>query len=430
MTRIALRGRTLSFKGDPATTGDAAVETHEDGIVLIEGGRILAHGHAGAVDSAGAEVRRYPNGLILPGLIDAHVHYPQVQVVASYGAQLLEWLERYTFVAEQKFADPEHAQAQARFFFDALLRHGTTTAAVYATTHAASAEALFAEAEARTMRVIGGKVMMDQNCPEGLRDGPGYGYDESEALIARWHGVGRVAYAVTPRFAITSSEAGLEAAGALIRAHPECYVQTHLSENRAEVRLAGELFPWSANYTDIYDRYGLLGPRSLFGHCIHLDAAEAARLAETESIACFCPTSNLFIGSGLFDMARLRRAGVRVALATDIGGGTSYSMLQTAAEGYKVLQLQGQSWAPLSLFHAMTRGNAEALGLADEIGTLDPGTAADITVLDPHATPAMAHRAAAIENGDLAETLFVLALMGDDRAVQATWVAGRCLHAR
>ena len=264
---------------------------------------------------------------------------------------------------------------------------------------------------------------MDRSAPAALLDTAARGYAESKALIERWHGVGRQRYAISPRFAITSSDGQLEAAGTLVREHPDCYLQTHLSENHEEIRAARRLFPAAASYTDVYARFGLLGPRSIFGHCIHLDEAERRLLADSGSIAAFCPTSNLFLGSGLFDLAGLRSTGVRIAIATDIGGGTSYSMLHTAAEGYKILQLRGQTWPALEAFYTLTLGNARALGLEHDIGTLEPGTAADVVVLDPCATPAMAHRMERIA-GDLAETLFVLLMMGDDRAVRATYVMG------
>ena len=294
---------------------------------------------------------------------------------------------------------------------------------VYCTVRPELVEAFFTESQRRNTRMIAGKVMMDRGAPPGLLDTPEQGYRESKALLERWHGNGRQLYAITPRFAITSTDAQLEAAGALAREHPEAYVQTHLCENHREIATARELFPWSESYTQVYGRYGLLGPRTLLGHCIHLEESEVDLLHGSGSTAVFCPTSNLFLGSGLFDLERLRRRDVSVALATDVGGGTSYSMLRTAAEGYKVLQLRGQSWPALDAFYQMTLGNARALGLAHEIGTLEPGTEADITVLDARATPAMAHRMEAID-GDLAEELFVLMTMGDDRAVRATYVAG------
>jgi guanine deaminase len=367
--------------------------------------------------------------LILPGFIDPHIHYPQTQVIASYGAQLIEWLDRFTFPAEAAYGDPEFAAAQARFFINEMLRNGTTTAAVFCSVHPESADAFFTESERRNTRMIAGKVMMDQNAPAELCDDPERSYDESAALARRWHGRGRQLYAITPRFALTSSDAQLAAAGALRRDFPEAYVQTHLAENHQEIAAVRRLFPDDASYAAVYRRHGLLGQRSLLGHCLHLSASELRDLAETRAVAVFCPTSNLFLGSGLFDLARLRGAGVRIGIATDVGGGTSYSMLRTAGEAYKVLQLQRQNWPALAAFYAITRGNAAVLGLDQTIGSIAPGYEADLVVLDPAATPAMRHRFLAIRGDDseleqLAAELFLLMTLGDDRAVRAVYVAG------
>jgi guanine deaminase len=430
----AIRGRLLEFLDDPAEVGAAPSYRYQaDGLLVIEDGRIARAGATSdllAKVPAGAAVDHYPDCLILPGLIDTHIHYPQTQVIASYGTQLLEWLNRYTFVEEQKFADPAHAAGVARFFLDELLRNGTTTAAVYCTTHPASVEAFFAESERRRMRMIAGKMLMDRHAPAALTDTAARGYDEAKALLRAWHGRGRQLYAVTPRFALTSSAAQLEAAGALLREHPDVYLQTHLAENHEEIATVRRLFPSASSYTDVYDRFGLLGPRSIFGHCLHLAEEELQRLFESRSVAAFCPTSNLFIGSGLFDLARLRdaRRRVRISLATDVGGGTSYSMLRTAAEAYKVLQLQGQNLSPLDAFYLMTLGNARALGLETAIGSFRIGNEADIVVLDPCATPAMAHRMATAGD-DLEAALFVLMTLGDERAVRATYVFGELAHA-
>ena len=431
----ALRGRLLSFHDDPATAGAAASHRYvEDGLLVIAEGRIAEVGAARTLLPGlpkGLAVDHYPEDLILPGFVDPHIHYPQTQVIASYGTQLLDWLERYAFVEERKFADPAHAARVAGFFLDELLRNGTTTAAVYCTVHAASVEAFFAESARRNTRMLAGKVLMDRSAPAGLLDSAQSGYDESAALIARWQGRGRQHYAVTPRFAVTSSPAQLEAAGALLRAHPEVYLQTHLAENLQEIETVKALFPEAGSYTEVYDRFGLLGPRSLFGHCLHLEEDERRRLAESGSVAVFCPTSNLFIGSGLFDLdaARDPRFPLRVALATDVGGGTSYSLLRTLGEAYKVLQLQGRNLPPLEAFYLITLGNARALGLEGRIGRLAPGQDADLAVLDPAATPAMAHRRETIGD-DLAEELFLLMTLADDRAVRATYVAGERLHLR
>lgn len=419
-----LRGRLLSFTREPEAPDDADAFTYvEDGALLLDGDRIAATGTYAELAVPGIETVDHRPHLIMPGFIDPHLHFPQVQVIASWGAQLLDWLNGYTFPEETRFADPDHAAAMAPRFFDLLLAHGTTTAVAFCSVHSASSDAFFAEAARRGLRMIGGKVMMDRNAPDGLRDSAQAGHDETHAMIARWHGQGRGLCAITPRFAITSTPAQLEAAGALARAHPELHVQTHMSENRDEIALTLELFPQARDYLDVYDRFGLLGPRTLLGHCIHLSARERARMAETGAVAVFCPTSNLFLGSGLYDDAALKAAGVRRAIATDIGGGTSYSMLRTLDEGYKVLALQGQRLHPFSSFWRITLGNAGALGLEHLIGTLDAGSEADLVVLDSRATPAMALRMARAET--LAEELFVLQTLGDDRAVVETYAAGR-----
>ncbi len=390
-----IRGRVLTFTDDPAKAGPSSRLYIEDGAVLVANGRIEAVGEPGEVlprAPDGAVVDDHSGRLVMAGFIDTHIHYPQTQVIGSYGAQLLDWLHNYTFVEEQKFADPDHCARIAEFFMDELFRSGTTTAMAYCTVHPQSVDAFFAAAERRGARMIAGKTMMDRDAPEALTDTAQRGYDESKALIERWRRRGRLDYAVTPRFAITSSQAQLEAAGALADEFPGVYVQTHLDENAAEIDLVGKLFPGTQTYLQVYERAGLLGPRSVFGHCVHLKDSEVAALAASRSVAAFCPTSNLFLGSGLFDQARLRGAGVRVALATDVGGGTSYSMLRTAAEGYKVLQLNGQAWPAAEAFYQMTLGNARALSLENSIGSIDVGKEADLVVLDARATPAMAHR--------------------------------------
>ncbi|AWI86034.1 guanine deaminase (plasmid) [Alloyangia pacifica] len=423
--QVLLRGRILSFNAEPQGPDDhAAYRYIEDGAILIAGGMIRA---SGAFDQLARQAPSVPvvdhrPHLLMPGFIDTHIHYPQVQVIASWGAQLLDWLNSYTFPEETRFADPAHAGAMAEWLIAQLCAHGTTTAVAYASVHEASAEAFFAAAARRDMRMIGGKVMMDRNAPEALRDTPQSGYDASKRLIARWHGRGRASYAITPRFAITSSPEQMEMAGALVAEHPECFLQTHLSENRDEIAYTLSLYPEAPDYLGVYERYGLLGPKTLLGHSIHLEPREIDLLAEIGAKPVFCPTSNLFLGSGLFDDAGLRARGICNAIATDVGAGTSYSMLQTLNEAYKVLQLQGQKLHPLRAFHWITRGNALALGLEDKIGTLEPGTEADIVVLDSSATEPMALRMQ--RAGTLSEELFVLQMLGDDRAVAETYVAG------
>lgn len=429
MSRRIIRGRMLSFEAIPQAPDDAAAYWYEaDGGLLVEDGKIARRGSFAEVSAAAGEgvpVDDHRPHLILPGFIDAHAHYPQMQVIASFGAELLEWLNKYTFPEETKFSDPAHGERIAKAFLDEMVRNGTTTSAVYCTMRRESAEAFFAEAERRNMAMIAGKVMMDRNAPDALTDTPQSSYDDSKALIGRWHGRGRLSYAITPRFAITSTPEQLEMAQALVAEHPDCYMQTHLSENHAEIALANVLFPKAGDYTGVYERYGLLGPKSLFGHCIHLSEREADVLSETGSVAVFCPTSNLFLGSGLFDWQRYRNRAkpLRTAMATDVGGGTNYSMLRTMDEGYKVIALNGEKINPLASFWQVTRGNAEALSLTDGIGTLDEGSDADLVVLDANATPAMRLRMETV--GTLAEELFLLQTLGDDRAVAETYVAGQ-----
>lgn len=422
--RRALRGRLLDFTADPAVVGADALRYIEDGALIIENGRIAALGEAAdLLPGLTCPIDDHSGKLILPGLIDLHIHYPQSRVIAAFGTQLMDWLERYTFPEEGKLADPAHAKWQADFFLDELLANGTTTAVVYGSVHAGATDVFFQASAARDTRMIAGKSMMDRNAPAWLTDTAQGSYDEVSGLIAKWHGTGRQMYVVTPRFALTSTDEQLELAASLLKEHPSVFLQTHLSENDKEIELVRQTYPWSRSYTQVYQHFGITGPRSLFGHSIHLDDDEVRILAETGSVAVFCPTSNTFLGSGLFDRDRLAAGGVRLGLATDVGGGTSYSMLATAGEAYKVLQLRRQTLRPLDAFHMMTRGNAAALGLTDKIGTLDVGSEADVVVLDARATPAMAHRMTAVED-DLEQELFVLMIMGGDRNVAATYVAG------
>ncbi|WP_274425972.1 guanine deaminase [Chelativorans sp. YIM 93263] len=430
MTKTLIRARLLTFQSEPLAADDhASYAYEEDGAVLVEAGMIIASGAYADVarNAEGAEIVDHRPHLLMPGFIDAHAHFPQMQVIASYGTELLDWLNNYTFPAESEFGDSAHAARIAGAYLDELARHGTTTAAVYCTVHPQSADALFAEAEKRGMCIVTGKMMMDRNAPQALTDTPQSSYDDTKALISKWHGKDRLHYAVTPRFAITSTPQQMEMVQALVREHPDLHFQTHLSENHAEIALSRDLYPDAPDYTGIYERYGLLGMKSLFGHCIHLSEREADALSDSGSVAVFCPTSNLFLGSGLFDYLRYRRREkpLRIATATDVGGGTNYSMLRTMDEGYKVIALQGEKLNPLASFWQITRGNAEALSLADRIGTLEPETDADLVVLDARATPPMRLRMARAET--LAEELFVLQTLGDDRAVVETYVAGEAV---
>ena len=422
MTKTLLRGRVLSFHADPAESADSH-HFWENGAILVEDGRILAVGdYADTRDPEAREIDHRPH-IIMAGFIDPHIHFPQVQVVAAWAAQLLDWLNDHTFPIEAQYRDPAHAARMAEAFLDQLLLNGTTTASAFCSVHRESAEALFTAAEVRGMAMLAGKVMMDRNAPDAVLDTAQASYDDSRALIERWHGRGRLEYVITPRFAITSTPGQLRAAGTLAAENPGLAVQTHLNENRAEIELTMQLYPEAQDYLDIYDRFGLLGPRSLMGHAIHMNDREIARMAETGTRAIHCPTSNLFLGSGLFDDRGMRDAGIVTGVATDIGGGTNWSMLATLAEAYKIAQMRGQRMHPLAAFHWATRGNAMALGIEDRVGSVQPGRFADLVVLDPRATQAMRLRHDKVDS--LMQELFILQVMGDDRAVVETYVAGR-----
>ena len=428
ITKHLLTGRTLTFDGDP-TADAAAVRYTERGAVLVEDGRIVWCGQSGEVPAAladGAKLHAYGDDLILPGFVDGHVHYPQIGVVASFGTQLLEWLEKYTFPEEARFSDPAYAHRAAALFLDLLTANGTTTAAVYCTVHPESVDAFFAEASSRNLLMIAGKILMDRNVPETVSDTAETGYEESRALIDRWHGKGRNLYAVTPRFAPTSTPAQLESCAALMRETPDVYLQSHVSENLDEVKWVAELFPEARSYLDVYRRFGLLGPRALYGHAIHMNAPDLALAAETKTRFVHCPTSNLFIGSGLFRMAQTRAAGVPVMLGSDVGGGTSLSPFATMKAAYEIAQFAGHAMTPEEAFWLSTAGGAEALSLGARIGRLAPGYEADIVVLDLKSTPMVAQRAVRAET--LRDLLFAQMILADDRAVRATWVAGCRVH--
>ncbi|WP_322047029.1 guanine deaminase [Paraburkholderia sp. J67] len=430
MTQSAFRAQLLTFTGDPAQSTDAA-QHHEDGVVIVENGRVAASGAWSALKDRvgeGASVHDLRDKLIVPGFIDTHIHYPQTDMIASPAPGLLPWLETYTFPTERGFENEAIAQDTARFFVDELLASGTTTALVYCTVHKQSADALFTASEAKNLRMVAGKVLMDRHCPEFLRDTPQSGYDDSAELIERWHNKGRQMYALTPRFAPTSTEAQLEACQALAKAHGDIFIQSHVAENLDEVKWVKELFPRQRSYLDVYDHYGLLRRRAVYGHCIWLDDEDRRRMAETGSVAAHCPTSNLFLGSGLFDFDKANDTQMPVALATDVGGGTSFSMLQTMNEAHKVARMGGHHLTATRMFWLATAGAAQALDLADKIGTLAPQTEADFVVLDPKATPLLARRTARAES--LEELLFAFALLGDDRAVFETYAAGARVHSR
>ena len=426
MSTLIIRGRALSFRTKPESINDNNSYNYiEDAAIIIKDGKILNIGNYSEVISFEKNITNiidHRPHLILPGFIDPHLHFPQIQVIGSYASNLLEWLKEYTFIEEQKFYNLDHSNIVAKKFFDELINNGTTTAASFCTSHIESVESFFTESNRRNMLMIGGKVMMDRNAPKELLDTAQKSYDETKYLIKKWNGVGRLLYAISPRFAITSSHEQLEMTKSLVLEHPECYFQTHLSENINEIEKTRKLFPNCIDYTNVYENYKLLGPKSLFGHCIHLSDRELSVLSETKSIAVFCPTSNLFLGSGLFDLNRFLKKSVRVALATDIGGGTSYSMLKTMDEAYKILQLQKQRLNPLESFYQSTLGNAKALTLENKIGSLEIGTDADIIILDSESNSAMKTRMETVKN--LIEELFILQTMGDDRAVKQVYIKG------
>ncbi|MGA4474381.1 guanine deaminase [Ectopseudomonas chengduensis] len=427
----AYRAAILHSLADPAVVGvEQSYEYFEDGILLIENGKVAQVGAAAELlpKLAGVEVQHYRDALITPGFIDTHIHYPQTGMIASYGEQLLDWLNTYTFPTEQQFADKAHASDVAAIFLKELLRNGTTTALVFGSVHPQSVDAFFEQADKLNLRMIAGKVLMDRNAPDYLTDTAESGYAESKALIERWHGKGRLHYAVTPRFAPTSTPEQLELAGKLLGEYPDLYMHTHLSENRKEIEWVKELFPERKGYLDVYDHHKLIGPRAVFAHGVHLCDDECKRLAETGSAVAFCPTSNLFLGSGLFDLNKLEAHGVRVGLGTDVGAGTSFSQLQSLNEAYKVMQLQGKKLDPFKSLYLATLGGANALYLDDKLGNFLPGKDADFLVLDYNATPLISYRMQQAKS--LEERLFALTMLGDDRAVKETFAAGVSVHQR
>lgn len=431
--RFAIRGQFITYKSDPFSEGDDAALVHEpDGLIIVNNGTIEFAGTytQGEPLLQGCPLTHYKHHLITPGFIDTHVHYPQLPIIGAYGAQLIDWLNTYTFVAEQRYDDLGYARQVSRVFLDELARNGTTTAAVYCTVHPNSVEAFFQEADDRKLRMIAGKMLMDRNAPDALMDTPQSGYDDSLALLEKWHEKGRLSYAITPRFAPTSTEAQLEAAGALWKAHPSAYMQTHVSENKDEVEWVKALFPNRANYIDVYAHYGLTGPRALFGHAIYLEETEWKHLAETDSSVIHCPTSNTFLGSGFFNFQRALQPesasqAVRTGLATDVGGGTSLCMLKSMGEAYKVGQLSGYSVSAAKAFYLATRGAAKALHLDNKIGSIEAGMEADLVVLNPASTPLLAFRTQYCNS--IEELLFVQMTLSDDRAIETVYSGGRII---
>jgi len=432
VTRHAYRAALLHMLDDPCRApAEAAWAHHADGLLVVEDGHVAAFGpYADLAPRLPAEtpLTAFPGKLIVPGFVDAHIHYPQTDVVAAWGAQLLDWLDTHTFPAEQAFADRAHADEAAAFFLDELLRNGTTSALVFGTVHKTSVEALFDAALARDMRLIAGKVLMDRNAPPGLTDTVETGRADTEALIRAWRGRGRLGYAVTPRFAVTSSDAQLAMAGEVARAHPEVLIHTHMSESLAEAARVGDLFPQARDYLDVYARHGLVTSRSVFAHCVHTSDDALRRMRQAGAAAAFCPSSNLLLGSGLFSLKQACDCGVTVGLGTDIGAGASFSLPHMMGEAYKVGQLAGETLDPMHAFYLATLAGARALRIDDKVGNLAPGKEADFLVLDLAATPLMARRAGAAAS--IAEQLFILSVLGDDRAIARTYLAGRLAHDR
>ena len=415
-----LLGQVLSFAGDPFEDPTAA---RLDQAVLVDSGIIRAVGTAAALRAADpqAKVTDYGRSLISAGFVDAHVHYPQTAIVASWGKRLIDWLNLYTFPEEMRFADPAYATEVAARYFDLALAHGTTSMCSYATIHPASVDAFFEGAAARGLRAFAGKTCMDRNAPDGLRDTVQSAYDDSKALLQKWHGRGRLSYVITPRFSPTSTPEQLAALGALWHEYPDCLMQTHLSEQPDEIAWVKDLFPQSRDYLDTYEAQGLLREGAVYGHAIHLTPREKARLIEAGASLVHCPTSNTFIGSGLFDIGLARQ--LRVGLATDTGGGSSFSMLRTMAAAYEVAQLRGQALHPSQLWWLATLGSARALRAEHQIGNIAAGMEADLVVLNLASTPAIEQ--ATRRASDIWQAVFPTIMMGDDRAVQAVWIGGR-----
>ena len=424
MSDATLRSRIVHFLDEPLEDG-TNLEYLEDGVLHIEEGKVALCADAKQAERQGFSLdqcEHLPDRLIMPGFIDTHVHSPQIDVIASYGAQLLDWLEKYTFPAEMAFADEEYAQRAAEDFLDYCLAAGTTTSFVFTTSFKQSTGALFQAALNRDLRLVAGKVMMDQNAPSGLLDTAQSGYDDSSELIARWHGKGRLGYAVTPRFAGTSSPHQLEMTGKLLKEHEGVWLQTHMSENEAEIRWLMSICPNARDYLDIYEQFGLNTNRSIFAHCIHLSDDEITRLADSGGSIAFCPTSNMFLGSGLMPIEKLENAGIPITVASDVGGGTSLSMLETLAEAYKICQMQAYSLHPYKAFYLVTLGNARATHLDHHIGNFEVGKEADFVVLDPSPTPIIGRRVAMSKSLD--EELFVYMMLGDDRSIERTYCHG------
>ncbi|MFC3120058.1 guanine deaminase [Agaribacter flavus] len=420
---MIFRGSIAHFPKVSTSPKDDIVYLH-DGAIVVENGKITAIDDYKQIQQTfpSMPLTDYSGKLIVPGFIDSHTHFPQTEMIASYGEQLLAWLAEYTFPTELKFADKSYSEKMAGHFIQQLVRNGTTTALAFSTVHAHACNALFSAAAKRNMAMITGKVCMDRHCPEDLQDTPELAYQESKALIEKWHGKGRSLYAITPRFAPTSSDEQLQALGKLASEYPDVFIQTHLSENKDEIAWVSSLFPHCSNYLGVYQHYGLVRKRAVFGHCIHLQDEEWQALSSAGATVAFCPSSNLFLGSGLFDKQTADKYQVQQALASDVGAGTSFNLLRTYGEAYKVSQLKGQAIDPLQGLYMMTMGAAAALELDKDIGNLNPNTFADFVVLEPHFNSLSTLRIN--DTSDCADTLFALSIMGDERCINQTYIAG------
>ncbi len=426
---IAIRSSFLHFIEDPAKVkvADDAYQYIPDGLMIIENGRIKSlKSFSNKDEDLYSNIEDKRGKLIVPGFIDTHIHYPQTQMIASYGEQLLEWLGTYTFPTEKQFSDKKHAEKISKFFINELFKNGTTSALVFGTVHPQSVDALFEEAQKVNMRLIAGKVMMDRNAPKYLLDTAQSSYNESKILIEKWHNKGRLQYAITPRFAPTSTPEQLRLAGKLKAEYPDVYVQTHLSENKSEIEWVKSLFPERDGYFDVYEHYGLTGDKSIFAHSIHLTDKEWDSFSRTNSVISFCPTSNLFLGSGLFDLAKAEQKNIRVGLGTDVGAGTSFSQLQSLNEAYKIMQLQGEKLSAFKGLYLATLGSAESLSIDNQVGNFIAGKEADFVVLNWAATDLQKLRYQ--YSTTLEDKLFALIMLGDDRNINATYVAGKMVY--
>ncbi|MCU4676032.1 guanine deaminase [Catenovulum sp. 2E275] len=428
---LLVLGDVLDLVDDPAIAGDKAHRYYSPGAILIEDGIVVEAGIAAEIKQKYApklaledcRVIDHSGHLITPGFIDTHIHFPQTEMIAAYGEQLLSWLEKYAFPTEVQFSDPAYAKQIAELFLNELINNGTTTALVFGTVHPQSVDAFFSVAQKYNLRMIAGKVMMDRNCPDDLSDTAETGYTESKALIEKWHNQGRLSYAVTPRFAPTSSPEQLQKCQQLLAEYPDVYLHTHLSENKAECEWIKDLFPHEKNYLSVYDNAGLVKKRAVFAHGIYLDDSEYQCLANKQAALSHCPTSNLFIGSGLFNLAKCEHHKVTVGLGTDVGGGSSFSMLQTFNEAYKVQQLQDYKMSAFKGLYLATLGGAKALDLTAKIGNFLPGREADFVVFHNAPTPFLAFRLAKCT--DLHERLFCSMMLGDDRMIKQTYILGK-----